>query len=108
MSALGDLCIAAGLPVLQADEVRVMFTRELTAAEDEIYLDILDPNRPTRRSEAQAAILQFKDEYEVAKARLLQIENATNPTNAQVIQAIRDMAKYERLLAKLIAKLILG
>jgi len=32
----------------------------------------------------------------VAITRLTQIENAATPTNAQVIQAVRDIAQYLR------------
>jgi len=107
MSLFTDLQ-AAGLPVELLPDSSFTFTRSLSDNESEIYYDLLDPTRPIRRAEQQAALVQFKDEYEAAKARLLQIENATNPTNAQVIAAIRDMAKYERLMAKLLAKLLIG
>jgi hypothetical protein len=108
MSLFTDLQ-AAGLPVISAsDGQSATFSRSLSEAETEIYLDLLDPTRPTKRTEFQTAVLQFKDEYQAAKTRLSQIENAANPTNAQVIQAIRDIAKYERLLAKLLARFIIG
>lgn len=48
----------------------------------------------------------LKDQYQAAVDRLLQIENAVNPTNAQVVQAVKDIAHYERILAKVLAKLI--
>lgn len=49
----------------------------------------------------------IKDQYDTAVARLLQIENASNPNNAQVIQAVRDIAKFLRLLLIFIAKRLL-
>lgn len=57
MSALGDLCRQAGLDFIASeDEVRVMFTRELTAAEDEVYLNILFPFRQAQIDRRKNAI----------------------------------------------------
>lgn len=47
---------------------------------------------------------QIKNQYQSTIDRLIQIENATSPTNAQVIQAVRDLAKFVRLLLKLLTK----
>ena len=107
MSLFDDL-VAAGLPVELLPDGSYTFTAPITDVQTQAYYDILRPERIQRRAEVDTALIQFRDEYEAAKARLLQIENATNPTNAQVIQAVRDMAKYERLMAKLLAKLLLG
>src|SRR5690349_17560429 len=48
----------------------------------------------------------LKTEYTTAVARLQQIETAASPTNPQVIQAIRDMARYQRLMLKILARLL--
>lgn len=50
MSILGEQCKAAGLPVFEADEENVVWTRELTNIEEETYLNIRYPQR-----QAQAA-----------------------------------------------------
>ena len=39
---------------------------------------------------------QVKAAYQTMIARLEQIENAAAPTNAQVIQAVRDLATYQK------------
>jgi hypothetical protein len=50
----------------------------------------------------------LKSQYQTTVDRLIQIENAAAPTNAQVIQAIRDMAKFERWILKLLARIFFG
>ncbi len=50
MSVLGDKCKDAGLPVFEADEENVVWARELTNTEEEIFLNIRYPQR-----QAQAA-----------------------------------------------------
>jgi hypothetical protein len=45
---------------------------------------------------------QVKAEYLNMIARLGQIQSATNPTNAQVIQAIKDLALYEERIMRVI------
>lgn len=42
----------------------------------------------------------------IALNRLTQIETAANPTNAQIIQAVRDMASYQKKVIKILARLI--
>lgn len=44
----------------------------------------------------------LKDAYLTMLARLEQIQSASNPTNAQVIQAIKDLALYEERIMKVI------
>lgn len=63
--------------------------------------------------EAQADVLakqqdiqQIKDLYLTIIARLQQIEDAANPTNAQVIAAVRDIARYERYIFKVLKRMI--
>ena len=50
MSILGDKCKAVGLPVLEADEENVVWTRDLNIEEENIYFNIRYPQR-----QAQAA-----------------------------------------------------
>lgn len=47
----------------------------------------------------------LKAQFSTAAARLAQIRDAASPTNAQVIQAVRDLATYQLKLLKYIRKL---
>ena len=48
----------------------------------------------------------FRAQVIAALARLEQIETATTFTNAQVIQAIKDMATFEKKIIKVLARMI--
>lgn len=48
----------------------------------------------------------LKAQATAAITRLTQIEAATNPTNAQMIQAVKDMAVYERKIINVLIRLI--
>lgn len=50
---------------------------------------------------------QLKTEYQNMIARLEQIQAAVNPTNAQIVQAIKDEALYIERIMKTIKKLII-
>lgn len=45
---------------------------------------------------------QLRDQYQAMITRLEQIQAATNPTNAQVIQAVKDEALYIQRLMKVL------
>lgn len=47
----------------------------------------------------------LKAQFDVAATRLAQISNAASPTNAQVIQAVRDLATYQLKILKYVRKL---
>lgn len=49
---------------------------------------------------------QVKTEFQTMLARLNQIQTATNPTNAQVIQAIKDEALYIERIMRLLRRVI--
>jgi hypothetical protein len=49
---------------------------------------------------------QLKDEYQNTITQLQSIENAVSPTNAQVVAAVKFLAKTLRLLIKLLARLL--
>ena len=49
---------------------------------------------------------QLKAEFQETITQLLSIENAVSPTNAQVIAAVKFLAKTLRLLLKLLARMI--
>ena len=61
---------------------------------------------PVEITDYRAARAQLRNEFQTAVDQLVQIENAVSPTNAQIIAAVKFMAKTLRLLLKLIAKLI--
>jgi hypothetical protein len=62
------------------------------------YLAKLNDQNTTR--------LQIRTEYQTTITQLQSIEAATNPTNAQVIAAVKFLAKTLRLLLKLLARMI--
>ena len=56
-------------------------------------------NAERRNATVRAEFSTISTEHAAVKAaitRLSQIENAATPTNAQVIQAVRDIAQYLR------------
>lgn len=55
-----------------------------------------------------AQLARFRDDYQAAITRLEQIQAAVNPTNAQVIQAVKDLAKYQEIIIKFIARTIIS
>lgn len=87
----------ANLPAVSTDgndaEAATKFQRELTQAEWLTYLSIADPETYQRKSTYLSTV-----------ATLTDIENAASPTNAQVIAAVRFMAKTLRLLLKLLVR----
>lgn len=104
---LYDSLIAAGLPVVStASETQATFSRSLSDLEWEIVYNIIDPARANRINEQLANREQFKAEYQATIDQLTTIENTTNPTNAQVIAAVKYLAKTLRLLLKLLARII--
>lgn len=54
----------------------------------------------------QQDIQQIKDLYVTIINRLQQIEDAINPTNAQIIEAVRDIARYQRYIFKVLKRMI--
>ena len=95
----------AGLPVTDAfvnsdGKVEATFSRGLTSAEWATFLQITDPDRYDSESSRDA----LKAEYQATISTLLQIENATSPTNAQVVVAVKFLAKTLRLLLKFLAR----
>ena len=100
---------AAGLPVISADESGAVsmgpMTEEQLAQFHDILLAHFNPTKHAETLQERSERQQFKDQYQAIIDRLTQIENATNPTNAQVIAAVRDLARYERLTLRALAKL---
>lgn len=44
--------------------------------------------------------------YQTMHDRLVQIENAAAPSNAQIVQAVKDLALYERRILKVIRAIL--
>jgi hypothetical protein len=80
--------------ILPGDQITDLLTPAATAAELAAI------------AEYNAIRQQVKTEYINMINRLDQIQAAANPTNAQVIQAIKDEAKYLTLIAQAIKRLL--
>jgi hypothetical protein len=89
----------AGLPATATDgndsEAVTQFERELTQTEWLTYLRISDPDKG-----------KLKKEYLATLTQLQNIEDAASPNNAQVITAVKFMAKTLGLILKLLARMI--
>lgn len=92
----------ASLPAVSTDgngeNALTEFSRSLTPAEWNTYLTIADPER--------AEYQQLKDAYADTIAQLKAIEDAVSPTNAQVIAAVKYLAKVLRLTLRFLVRLI--
>lgn len=105
MSLYDDL-IAAGLPVSSAEVNQgvtglpgVVWTQQQLDTLQEIVLRYSDINKYNDLIAHKALVQQIKDEYQNMITRLEQIQSAINPTNTQIIQAIKDEALYiERVM----------
>lgn len=109
--SLYDNLISAGLPVTSATEDgQVVWEAQMTDEQNQTYRDIvlqyLDPVKYAALLEERANKQQLKDEYQATITQLEQIENATSLTNAQVIAAVKYLARTVRLLLKLLARII--
>ena len=94
----------AGLPVISASDTQATFSRSLTDVESELYHDILDPTRAARRNDETMARVQLRAEYLSTITTLQQIVNAQSPSNAQVIIAVKFLAKTMMLIIHLLAR----
>jgi hypothetical protein len=79
---------------LPEDQLIALFNQAETAEEVTYFAD------------DEADRQQLKAEYQATITQLQSIENATSPTNAQVIAAVKFLAKTIRLLLKLLARLL--
>jgi hypothetical protein len=97
----------AGLPAISAyvnpeGKVEATFSRGLTPTEWLLFLQLTD----TPRYDSEIDKASLKAEYQATITQLQNIEAATNPTNAQVIAAVKFLAKTLRLLLKLLARMV--
>lgn len=111
MPTLFEKLEAAGVPVQTATEGgQIVIVDTLTPEQEhtlsEILLEHFQPIQYADVLQVRADQQQLKDLYQTVITRLEQIESAANPTNAQVIAAVRDIAKYERWLYKVLRRMI--
>ena len=111
MTLLSNLT-TAGLPVSQAQEDGNSITWSTPPTDEQmqlcrdIVLQYVDPTAQADIVAGRTDKAQIKAEYLATLATLSNIETAASPTNAQVIAAVKFLAKTLRLLLKLLARMI--
>jgi hypothetical protein len=98
MPTLDEQLKAANLPVLGTaiEGTTVLFTRELTPAERDTYESIINPEWHEQE--------QMRRSYQTTLDGLQQIVDAPTLTNAQVLTAIKFMARTLKAIVKIMAK----
>lgn len=100
MFTLQDL-LNAGLPATSTDgDKQTQFSRELSSSEWLTYLSIADANE----YQFQSTLTQLRNEYLDTISQLETIQNTANPTNAQVVAAVKYLAGRMELLLKFLKK----
>lgn len=101
----------AGLPIISVNEIDgsdPVFSRALTDAEAQLYgelkLQYYDPTKYNELLDDRANKQQIRDEYQATITQLQTIETTTSPTNAQVVAAVKFLAKTLRILLKFIVR----
>ena len=104
-----DTVLAAGLPIQSVNEIdgsNPVFPRALTDEEvtkySELRLQYYKPAEYSELLQGRIDLQQLKDAYMTMVNRLEQIQAAGNPTNAQLVQAIKDEALYIERVMKVI------
>lgn len=104
--------IDANLPIQSASEAGeiiglpdVEMTSEQRGLLDDIVMEHFRPTEYADVLADRANMKAHKDNYLKAIARLEQIQNATNITNAQAVAAIKDMALIQERTLKLLKKM---
>lgn len=109
MTLFSELQVA-GIPVIKATETGEIETGPLTPEQDtqlsDIVLQYFNPTAYSELLQDRANKQALQDAYLTMIARLEQIQAATSPTNAQVIQAIRDEALYIERIMKIIKRMV--
>lgn len=105
-----DELLAAGLPVISADESGAISMGEMTDAQKDIFKDVVlahfNPIDWEQVQQNRIDKAQLKSEFQSIIDTLVQIENATSPTNAQVVAAVKFLARALRLLLRLLARIV--
>lgn len=99
----------AGLPATKAyeetrddgtSEIQAEFSVGLTDEQNTLFLSLTNP----AKAEYSKSTKDLRDEYQTALIKLQQIINTQNPSNAQVIAAVKYQAKVLLFLIKIIAR----
>lgn len=109
MPTLFEKLTAAGLPIESASDeegihIGTGITQDQIQLMGEILLQHQNPADYQTYLNGKTDRQQLKDEYLSTISTLTQIENASSPTNAQVITGVKFIAKALRLLLKLLAR----
>lgn len=101
---------AAQLPVIYADETGALETGATTPEQWQQIQDIiLEHFRPIEYTELLQHRIDkqaVKNAYTIMITRLEQIQAATSPTNAQIVQAVKDEALYIERIIKLLKTIL--
>ena len=109
MTLLSNLT-TAGLPVSQAQEDGNSITWSTPPTDEQmqlcrdIVLQYVDPTAQADIQAGRADRAQIKAELQATITQLKAIEDAVSPTNAQVIAAVKFLARTLRLMLKLLAR----
>jgi hypothetical protein len=71
---------------------------------DDLLMEYFIPDKWQEELSHRAIRKQLKDEYQATLATLQQITDTASPTNAQVVAAVKFLAKTFILLLKLISR----
>lgn len=111
MATLFERLTTAGLPVESASDEEgiritpgIALTFEQSNLLGEIVLEHQDPTDYAEYLADKATRQQIRDGYLATIVQLETIENATSPTTAQVVAAVKFLAKTMRLLIKFLAR----
>ena len=111
MATLYDKLIAAGLPVASATEAGLVdgmpgvpFTEAQRLKLEDILLEHFQPAVYADLLIYRADKTQLATEAQATITTLQNFEAVTNPTNAQVIAAVKFLAKTLRLILKFIVR----
>ena len=96
----------AGLPVISAEENGQIVMGHMTEDQNGLYTDILteyfQPAEWQKIEERRLSAREIKTEYTNAIQSLTQIVDASSLTNAQVVQAVKLIARLLRATIKVI------
>lgn len=105
---LYEQLIAAGLPVISASETGEITAEPMTDEQQQQFQDILlNYFHPADFAELlvhRQLIQQIKAEYTATLATLQQIQDTQSPTNAQVIAAVKFLAKTDQQILKFLRR----
>ena len=106
INAIKTALLNANIPIVELTNVderlSPIFYRSLTDAEWDTYVMITDPDR----GELEKSRADLKAQADVMLVRLQAIQTAVNPTNAQAVAAIRDLALYMEKLTRVIRRIV--